>query len=155
MNISIKTSDQHIFKMPIKNVLKSNTIKALLGFDDINDEKEITDEIPSDNIPLDIKLDILTKINIYLDKNNDPNLDPEWNNEYIESFNDDILFDIILASNYLDIKDLLDLSCKKVADDIKKCKTPQEIRRKYNIKNDFTPEEEEQIRSENQWCEEC
>ena len=42
-----------------------------------------------------------------------------------------------------------------VADDIKKCKTPQEIRRRYNIKNDFTPEEEEEIRKENDWCEEC
>ena len=30
-------------------------------------------------------------------------------------------------------------------------KTPEEIRTHFNIKNDFTPEEEEQVRRENEW----
>ena len=34
-----------------------------------------------------------------------------------------------------------------------KGKTPEEIRVMFNIKNDLTPEEEEQIRKENDWCE--
>jgi hypothetical protein len=33
-------------------------------------------------------------------------------------------------------------------------KTPEEIRKTFGIKNDFTPEEEEQVRRENEWCEE-
>jgi S-phase kinase-associated protein 1 len=33
-------------------------------------------------------------------------------------------------------------------------KTPEQIRTTFNIKNDFTPEEEEQVRKENEWCEE-
>jgi S-phase kinase-associated protein 1 len=33
-----------------------------------------------------------------------------------------------------------------------KGKTPEEIRMQFNIKNDFTPEEEEQVRCENQWA---
>ena len=63
------------------------------------------------------------------------------------------LFELILAANYLDIKGLLDVTCKTVADMIKG-KTPEEIRKTFNIKNVFTPSEEEQVRKENEWCEE-
>lgn len=61
-----------------------------------------------------------------------------------------LLFDIIIAANYLDIKDLLDVTCQVVANMIKG-KTPDEIRATFNIKNDFTPEEEAEIVKENGW----
>lgn len=48
------------------------------------------------------------------------------------------------AANYLDIKGLLDVTCKTVANMIKG-KTPEEIRKTFNIKNDFTEEEEAQV----------
>lgn len=57
------------------------------------------------------------------------------------------------AANYLDIKALLDVGCKTVANMIKG-KSPEEIRKTFNIQNDFTPEEEDQIRRENEWAEE-
>jgi len=46
-----------------------------------------------------------------------------------------------MAANYLDIKSLLDLGCAKIATLIKG-KSPEEIRKTFNIINDFTPEEE-------------
>ncbi|KAL3634333.1 SKP1-like protein 20 [Castilleja foliolosa] len=61
------------------------------------------------------------------------------------------LFDIILAANYLNIKCLLDLTTQAAADMIED-KTPEEVRKIFNIENDFTPEEEEQVRMENQWA---
>ena len=39
----------------------------------------------------------------------------------------------------------MDVTCKTVANMIKG-KTPEEIRKTFNIKNDFTPSEEEQVR---------
>ncbi|WOL00442.1 SKP1-like protein 1B [Canna indica] len=57
----------------------------------------------------------------------------------------------VKAANYLNIKGLLDLTCQTVADMIKG-KTPEEIRKTFNIKNDYTPEEEEEVRRENQWA---
>lgn len=62
------------------------------------------------------------------------------------------LFNIIMAANYLDISSLLDLGCRTVADMIKG-KSAEEIRKQFKIINDFTPEEEEQIRKENEWAE--
>ncbi|TPX72115.1 hypothetical protein SpCBS45565_g00717 [Spizellomyces sp. 'palustris'] len=68
----------------------------------------------------------------------------EWDAQFIKVGNEE-LFEIILAANYLDIKPLLDLGCKTVANMIKG-KTPEQIREMFNIENDFTPEEEDQIR---------
>ncbi|KAJ7210816.1 Skp1 family, dimerization domain-containing protein [Mycena pura] len=75
----------------------------------------------------------------------------EWDQKFI-NVDQEMLFEIILAANYLDIKQLLDVGCKTVANMIKG-KTPEEIRKLFNIVNDFTPEEEAQIKKENEWAE--
>merc|ERR1719266_49487 len=77
----------------------------------------------------------------------------EWDAEYV-NIEQEVLFEIILAANYLDIKSLLDLTCAKVASMIKG-KNTEEIRKQFNIVNDFTPEEEAQVREENRWCEDA
>jgi S-phase kinase-associated protein 1 len=65
----------------------------------------------------------------------------------------DLLIDVVMAANFLNVKDLLDLTCACIASMIKG-KTPEQIRALFNIENDFTPEEEAKIREENRWCEE-
>ncbi|KAG6498319.1 hypothetical protein ZIOFF_046231 [Zingiber officinale] len=90
-----------------------------------------------------------------------------WDNEFVK-LNNSSLFDIVIvrteeeafpfspfhdysAANYLDIEELVDLVLETVADRIKG-KQAQEIRRQFNIENDFTPEEEEALRRENSWA---
>lgn len=75
----------------------------------------------------------------------------EWDLKFLQ-VDQEMLFEIILAANYLDIKPLLEVGCKSVANMIKG-KSPEEIRKQFNIENDFSPEEEEQIRRENEWAE--
>lgn len=65
----------------------------------------------------------------------------EFDSKFIDIDDLEVVFDIIMAANYLDIKSLLDLSCAKIATLIRG-KTPEEIRKTFNIVNDFTPEEE-------------
>jgi len=75
----------------------------------------------------------------------------DWDKEFCK-VDLNTVFELILAANYLDIHQLLDLTCRSIANLIKG-KSPEEIRKTFNIKNDFTPEEEEQVRKENEWCE--
>ena len=116
-------------------------------------------EVPDASIPLPpVEGAILQKVVEYCTYHTEHKDEKEdaveaWDKAFA-AVDDDTLFSLILAANYLDIKPLLDLTCKTVADYIKQCKTPQEIRRRFNIKNDFTPEEEEEVRKENAWCEE-
>ena len=73
---------------------------------------------------------------------------------FVVDISQEMLFEIVLASNKLGLTNMLDLACAQIAAMIKG-KTPEEIRQTFNIVNDFTPEEEAQMRDENQWAEEA
>lgn len=59
----------------------------------------------------------------------------------------EVLFKLLLAANYLNIKSLLSLTCAKVASLIKG-KTPDQIRSVFGIRNDYTQAEEEEVKKE-------
>eukprot|EP00796_Vickermania_ingenoplastis_P002493 gene2493-1553_t len=61
------------------------------------------------------------------------------------------LFEVMQAANFLNINDLLDLTCGCVASMIRG-KTAEEIREMFKIEKDFQPGEEEKIKEENGWC---
>lgn len=77
----------------------------------------------------------------------------EWDAEFL-NMEQSSLMEVIMAANYLNVKDLLEICCAKVASTIRG-KKPEEIREMFGIENDFTPEEEAKIREENKWIEEC
>lgn len=72
---------------------------------------------------------------------------------FFQDFNRSMLLELINATNYLEYRELLDLTMQEVVKNISG-KTPQQIRDYFGIESDFTPEEEEQVRKENQWLEE-
>ncbi|WMV59059.1 hypothetical protein MTR67_052444 [Solanum verrucosum] len=73
-----------------------------------------------------------------------------------------ILHALILDANFLNDMDILNMMCQDVAyhnpgvssrrNTTIKRKPPEEIRKEFDIKNDFTPVEEEEIRKENIWA---
>lgn len=64
---------------------------------------------------------------------------------------DFFIYNIILACNYLELEDLLNIGCLIIANKLKG-KSVDEMRTFLNITNDLTPEEEEAIKKENAWC---
>eukprot|EP00450_Noctiluca_scintillans_P005353 CAMPEP_0194490252 /NCGR_PEP_ID=MMETSP0253-20130528/9534_1 /TAXON_ID=2966 /ORGANISM="Noctiluca scintillans" /LENGTH=214 /DNA_ID=CAMNT_0039330861 /DNA_START=33 /DNA_END=674 /DNA_ORIENTATION=+ len=155
--LKLKSSQGEVFEVEPEVACMSTLIKNMV------DDSGTDEEIPLPNV----KTAILSKVIDYCKyhKDNQPeeiqkplrstNLCDcgvsEWDSEYV-NIEQEVLFELILAANYLDIKSLLDLSCAKVASMIKG-KTTEEIRKQFNIVNDFTPEEEAQVREENRWCE--
>ena len=62
------------------------------------------------------------------------------------------LFEMILAANFLDLKPMLDVTCKAVAEMIQG-KTSDEIKTVFGVEGDFTQEETEQVLRDNPWLE--
>ena len=158
--IKLRSSDSEIFEVDVEIAKMSETIKTLLEDSCLDDD----DEEP---IPLsDVNAAILRKViewSIHHKDDPPPAADEEnreKRTEDIEPYDQEFLkvdqgtlFELILAAHYLDIKGLLDVTCKTVANMIKG-KTPEEIRKTFNIKYGFTAEEEEKVRKENEWYEE-
>ncbi|KAB1216900.1 SKP1-like protein 10 [Morella rubra] len=71
--------------------------------------------------------------------------------EFVGEENDEGIKELVLAANYLNIKDLLDFLNQSVANRIQN-KSVEYVRRFFGIENDYTPEEEARIRQENEWA---
>lgn len=73
-----------------------------------------------------------------------------WDAEFLQKFDKEDLYALIAGVNYLDMKEFLDLTCKHAANQLKG-KTPDQICEYFGVKNDFTPEQLEEVRKENEW----
>ncbi|KAJ6882292.1 hypothetical protein NC651_028789 [Populus alba x Populus x berolinensis] len=134
--LKLKTSDNEVFEVEEKAALQSEIIKSMV--EDGYEKKT------------------LAKIVEWLKKHaSDASKDEleRWDADFVD-VDTDSLYDLLLASNYLSVEVLLGQLAQKVADMIKG-KQPEEIRKLFNIKNDFTPEEEEEIRKDNAWAFKC
>jgi len=153
--VTLISSDGEKFQVPKKVAVLSELVRNMV-------EEGTAEEVPL----MDVKATVLSKVIEFCKHHVDSKLPeiekplrstnmiemvPAWDAAFVD-VDQEILFELILAANYMDIKSLLDLACAKVASMIKG-KSAEQIRQTFNIKNDFTPEEEAQIIEENKWCE--
>ncbi|XP_032505736.1 S-phase kinase-associated protein 1-like [Phocoena sinus] len=160
-SIELQSSDGEIFEVDVEAAKQAVTTKTMLKYLGVGDEGD-DDPVPVPNVNATILKEVVQWCAHHRDDSPSPQDGedkeertddiPVWDQEFLK-VDQGTLFDLILAANYLDIKGLLDVTCKTVANMIKG-KTPEEIRKTFNIKNDFIEEVEAQVCKENQWCEE-
>lgn len=135
MSIKLSTSDNQEFSIEKEIAIQSILLKNL-----IEDFGESDNTIPLPNITGPIMQKVIEWCEYHKNDcvENEEKIN-EWDNNFV-NVDQETLFELILATNYLDIKPMLDMTCKNVANIIKG-KSPEEIRKTFNI-NDFTPEEQ-------------
>jgi S-phase kinase-associated protein 1 len=141
------SNDDQVFKVPDDVCRQSRTIQNLREDLQENNEQAVIIPLPNVDGPT---LARVIEYCAHKASSTSSGDDAAWDDEYAK-MPQATLFEIIMAANYLDIAPLLDLACKTVAAMIRG-KTPEEIRKTFNIKNDFTPEEEEEVRKQNAWA---
>ncbi|GMJ05634.1 ARABIDOPSIS SKP1 HOMOLOGUE 1, UFO INTERACTING PROTEIN 1, S phase kinase-associated protein 1 [Hibiscus trionum] len=142
-NVILKSSDGETFVVEERVAHQSQMIKNMIEDDCANEV------IPLPNVTGEILSKILDYCKMHVNGDAVDKL-KAWDADFLD-VDQTTLYDLIMASNFLNIKGLLDLTCQKVADMIKG-KSPEEIRTTFKIKNDFTPEEYEAITKENAWA---
>lgn len=70
---------------------------------------------------------------------------------FYETVGDEMLFLLVLAANYLEIKPMLELACRMVAVRTIKGKTPDELRAIHGITGPFTEAEVETLKEAGEW----
>ncbi|KAJ0254846.1 SKP1 component [Hirschfeldia incana] len=152
--ITLKSSDGESFEVEEAVARQSQTLANLI-------EDNCTDgEIPITNVTSNILAKVVEycKKHVVVDGGDDSSSSStseedlkKWDADFMQ-VDQSTMFDLILAANYLNVASLLDLACQTVADMITACKGAEEIRAKFGIENDFTPEEEAEIAKATQWA---
>jgi S-phase kinase-associated protein 1 len=155
--LRLVSSEGEKFEVSKKIAISSELVKTMAE----GDKEE--NEIPLPNVKSSVLKKVIEYMRYHVDnpaREIEKPLKSANMSEVVSQFDADfvdvdqeVLFELILAANYMDVKPLLDLCCAKVASMIKG-KTPEAIRKTFNIVNDFTPEEEATIIAENKWAEE-
>ncbi|KAH8316907.1 hypothetical protein KR074_001409, partial [Drosophila pseudoananassae] len=156
--IKLQSSDKEIFDTDIEAAKCSGTIRNMLedcGMEECGMADDENAIVPLPNVNSTILRKVLDWAHFHKDdkkpKNDDESKEKRtddinsWDADFLK-VDQGTLFEVLLAANYLDIKGLLDLTCKAVASIIKD-KTPEQIRMTFNIKKDST---REQVRKENE-----
>jgi S-phase kinase-associated protein 1 len=177
--VHLKSSDGTLFVTTLKCIKTSETISEM--FENIGGDVENIGVIPLQNVDSPTLELVIKWIEHHKDapqpsseeiKDKTADTIDQWDENFLEidldqlyslvsrchstyrgNFTGLFLLSQITAANYLNIPQLLWLTTRKIAMMIKN-KSPQDIRTLFNIENDWTPQELENVQKENQWCEE-
>ena len=153
-NIKLKSCDEKLFLVDVEAAKMSGTIKTMfedLGIGSSNVSEEIKEVLPIPNCDSEVlqkvidwcdhhKDDIESEKDLHESKEDTYELNG-WDKEYIESVNtindkgQSMIFDLIIAANYLNIPGLNDLAVTEVAK-MMRGKSQDEIRDLFKLKND-------------------
>lgn len=138
-------------------------MKETLGDDEDDDDNDDGNNPSMPDIPLpNVSADVLGKVIEYcryyqedemrtiqtpLKSNKLEELVQEWYADFVK-VDKNLLFDLVAAANFMDIKPLLDLTCLAVSILIKG-KSAVELRQMFNISNEFSAEEKAQMARDN------
>ncbi|XP_031637676.1 S-phase kinase-associated protein 1-like [Contarinia nasturtii] len=155
-NIKLKSSDGEIIDADIEVAKSSAIIKSML---DVCGDEDSETVIPLPNVSSNIIRLVLEWVAhhrdepIQITESGDKEKPiPEWDANFLK-IDQDQLFELIMAANFLQIKELLYVSSKTVAN-MMKGKSPEEIRLIFGIESELSPEEEKKVQQENEWCKE-
>lgn len=145
--IKLQSSDGKVIPVDLDIALQSRTIKNMVSFG-LNKAvvKVSSDTCQIDSATLNKVIEWATYHRNDEKYNKYPDDVVSWDADFL-NVDKHTLFSLTAAANYLDIKGLSDVTCMAVAN-LMKGKTAEEMRQTLNIKNDFTPEEEAQVRKE-------
>lgn len=162
-NCNLISMDGKKFNVSKRIAAMSKLIQEMLNEDEDDDDDDNNDvDIPLPNVHSKELEKVIEYCTYHVDnpmKEISKPLKTPKINEYISEFDakfinikKELIFELILAANYLDIKSLLDLGCAKIASMIKG-KDPEQVRKDFNIVGEFTKEEEAAVAKENKWME--
>ncbi len=122
-----------------------------MGYDENSDPVEL----PNKTITTTIFKQVMEYCQQYLNAENKEDMGlNDWDTNFfsqIEMKPD--LFNLLEAADFLHAKRLLETGCSFVAQKIKG-KSVEDLREIFGVVNDFTPDEEAQIKNEHEWAEE-
>lgn len=150
--LKIKSLEDQIFEIDLEFAKCCPTIKNVLDYLKMGENEDY------DTIPLRIEAGVMETIVEWAEfhKNNPPLSEGDekfseqvevlksWTNEFFEKHHD-LLFEIIVAANFLKHEKLIELSCEEAEKHVYR-KTAAELRRTFNLLDDITDDEKRQIK---------
>ncbi|GMJ02827.1 SKP1-like 14 [Hibiscus trionum] len=143
--IILLAADEQEFEVEEAVVMEIGVVKTYF-----EDNPDSCDEpIPLPNVKSEYLLKVIEYCKWHLDQEDEEA--KEFDRELFNTLDNEGMLQMLLAANYLDVKDLLEMLTQAVADRIAN-KSVEYVRRFFGIENDYTPEEEAELRKQNEWA---